>query len=135
MWVQDEIFTVEEKNRIIEGVQKVLLSLGHADIEEERPYFILHVRKKPGRGNSSWAPSLDPLWKRYEGGAREEGKGEGKGEDRVSALHARAKAVKQKRRDCFRDIDIVLGLSETERLFNIIDASVDRGEDEMLPVR
>lgn len=52
------MFSIEEKKKIAEAVEKVLLEIDHPEMPKERPQFKLHV---DGKENWSWA-DIVPNW-------------------------------------------------------------------------
>ena len=53
------MFSLAEKKRIAEAVEKVLLEIAHPEMPTERPEFKLHVD-----GKKSWSRAdIDPNWK------------------------------------------------------------------------
>ena len=53
------MFSVEEKRKIAEAVEKVLLDINHPEMPKEKPSFKLHV---DGVESWSWA-DIEPNWK------------------------------------------------------------------------
>lgn len=53
------MFSVAEKKKIAEGVEKILLELDHPEMPKEKPVFKLHV---DGKESWSWA-DIEPNWK------------------------------------------------------------------------
>ena len=53
------MFSVVEKMKIAEVVEKVLLELNHPEMPKEKPVFKLHV---DGKESWSWA-DIEPNWK------------------------------------------------------------------------
>lgn len=52
------MFSVEEKKKIAEVIEKTLLELNHPEMPKEKPRFKLHVDGKEGW---SWA-DIEPNW-------------------------------------------------------------------------
>lgn len=52
------MFSVEEKKKIAEAVEKVLLDLKHPEMPKEKPFFRLYVA---GKEPWSWA-DIQPNW-------------------------------------------------------------------------
>lgn len=52
------MFSVDEKRKIAEAVEKVLLDLDHPEMPKEKPLFSLHV---DGKESWSWA-DIKPNW-------------------------------------------------------------------------
>ena len=52
------MFSVEEKKKIAEAIEKLLLDLKHPEMPTEKPKFKLHVDGKEGW---SWA-DIEPNW-------------------------------------------------------------------------
>ena len=59
------MFSMAEKRKIAEAVEKVLLEIGHHEMPTECPKFKLHV---DGKESWSWA-DIEPNWKYENGGA------------------------------------------------------------------
>ena len=59
------MFSLEEKRKISEAVEKVLLEIDHPEMPKDRPDFRLHV---DGKESWSWA-DIEPNWKYENGGA------------------------------------------------------------------
>ena len=53
------MFSVEEKQKIADAVERVLLSFNHPEMPTNRPVFSLHV---DGKEDWSWA-DIEPNWK------------------------------------------------------------------------
>ena len=56
------MFSTNEKKRIADAVEKILLEINHPEMPKERPSFKLHV---DGKESWSWA-DIEPNWT-YEG--------------------------------------------------------------------
>lgn len=52
------MFSVKQKQKIAEEIEKVLLSFNHPEMPKERPIFMLHV---DGKEEWSWA-DITPNW-------------------------------------------------------------------------
>lgn len=52
------MFSVNEKREIAEGIEKLLLDLGHPEMPKDKPSFNLHV---DGKESWSWA-DIKPNW-------------------------------------------------------------------------
>lgn len=52
------MFSVEEKRKIAEAIEKLLLELDHPEMPKEKPKFKLHV---DGKESWSWA-DIEPNW-------------------------------------------------------------------------
>lgn len=52
------MFSREEKNKIAQAVEELLLNLNHPEMPKEKPRFILHIDGKEGW---SWA-NIKPNW-------------------------------------------------------------------------
>ena len=52
------MFSMAEKRKISEEVEKLLLSFEHPEMPKEKVKFMLHVQ---GRANLSWA-NIEPNW-------------------------------------------------------------------------
>lgn len=53
------MFSVTEKRKIAEEIEKLLLSFDHPEMPKDRPSFTLHV---DGAESWSWA-NIEPNWK------------------------------------------------------------------------
>lgn len=52
------MFSIEEKKKIAEAVEKVILELNHPEMPKEKPTFTLHIK---GKESWSWA-DIVPNW-------------------------------------------------------------------------
>jgi len=52
------MFSVEEKKKIAEAIEKLLLDLNHPEMPKDKPTFKLHV---DGKESWSWA-DIEPNW-------------------------------------------------------------------------
>ena len=53
------MFSTEEKIKISEEIEKLLLSFNHPEMPEEKPNFKIHI---DGKESWSWA-DIEPNWK------------------------------------------------------------------------
>lgn len=59
------MFSMEEKRKIADAVEKILMDIDHPEMPKSRPSFQLHV---DGKENWSWA-DIEPNWKYENSGA------------------------------------------------------------------
>ncbi len=52
------MFSIAEKQKIADGIERLLLELAHPEMPKERPVFELHVK---GKESWSWA-DIKPNW-------------------------------------------------------------------------
>ena len=52
------MFSIAEKRKLAEGIEKLLLDLSHPEMPTEKPKFTLHVE---GKESWSWA-DIEPNW-------------------------------------------------------------------------
>lgn len=55
------MFSVSQKKKIAEEIEKLLLSFGHPEMPTEKPDFKIHIN---GKESWSWA-DIQPNWKVY----------------------------------------------------------------------
>ena len=53
------MFTINEKKKISEEIEKLLLSFNHPEMPKEKPDFKIHIN---GKESWSWA-DIEPNWK------------------------------------------------------------------------